>query len=114
MCNVLAADRATCLKRQATKNIIVALFCAHHLHRSSCTYRQGSVLIFMNSFLAVFIKADIAGGASHSAFGGGLVAVNLILILAVLWAVRVAMREVVDDSSDEDNNPSVSATTELQ
>lgn len=52
------------------------------------------------------VKADIAGEASRSTFGEGVVAVNLLLIFAVLWAVCLAMRNVAGDANGEDNNTS--------
>lgn len=59
-------------------------------------------MIFMSYFLALLIKMDATGEANRSALGGALVAVNGLLILAVLWTAWFAIRQIVDAPPDED------------
>lgn len=42
------------------------------------------MVIFLSNFLALLIKVDAAGEGKRSALGGLLVAINVILVLAVL------------------------------
>lgn len=67
-----------------------------------CNHPQGCVIIFLSYFLALLVKMDATGEANRSALGGALVAVNMLLILAVLWTAWFAIRQMVDDSHEED------------
>lgn len=60
-------------------------------------------MIFLSYFLALLVKMDAMGEANRCALGGVLVAVNVLLILAVLWTAWFAIRQVVDDPDDEDD-----------
>lgn len=68
-----------------------------------CNHSQGCVIIFLSYFLALLIKMDATGEANRSAFGGFLVAVNVLLVVAVLFTAWFAIRQMVDDSHDDDD-----------
>ena len=72
----------------------------HHLDGLS-NHMQGCVMIFLSYFLALLIKMDATEADSTSALGGGLVAVNVLLILAVLRTALSAIREMVDGPDDK-------------
>ena len=46
---------------------------------------------------------DATGEANRSAIGGFLVAVNVLLVVAVLFTAWFAIRQMVDDSHDDDD-----------
>ena len=82
---------------------------AHHLRRS-CNHPQGCVIIFLSNFLALLIKVDAAGEENRAAFGGLLVAINVLLVLAVLVASWFATQQSVDDHREEENSFTVAKT----
>lgn len=59
---------------------------------------QGCVIIFLSNFLALLIKMDAAGEHNRSALGALLVAVNVLLIIAVLFTSWFTTQQTVDDS----------------
>lgn len=64
---------------------------------------QGCVVIFLSNFLALLIKADTAGEGSQSFLGGVMVTINVLLILAVLFAACLTTQQAVDDHFDGNN-----------
>lgn len=63
---------------------------------------QGCVVIFLSNFLGLLIKVDAAGVESRSALGGLLVAVNVLLVFAVLVTAMVDAKQSIGDSGDDD------------
>ena len=63
---------------------------------------QGCVVIFLSYFLALLIKVDAAGQESRSALGGLLIAINVMLVLAVLSACWLTVQQTGGNSRDED------------
>lgn len=61
---------------------------------------QGCVIIFLTNFLALLIKVDSAGEGSRDVLGGILVAVNVLLIVAVLLSSWLSTQQSVDDHRD--------------
>lgn len=78
------------------------LLCAIAL-RHFCNHRQGCVVIFLSNFLALLIKVDVGGEDNRAAFGVLLIAVNVMLVLAVLLTSWFAVQQSVDDHRDDDN-----------
>ncbi|CAM9909015.1 unnamed protein product [Ectocarpus sp. 4 AP-2014] len=76
----------------------------------SWLYRLGCVIIFLSNFLALLIKADTAGEGNHSVLGGIMVAINIFLILAVLFSTWFATQQSVDDSRDDENPVALAKT----
>lgn len=56
------------------------------------------MIIFLSNFLALLIKMDAAGEENRSALGALLVAVNVLLVLAVLFTSWFTTQQTVDDS----------------
>lgn len=65
--------------------------------------QQGCVVIFLSNFLALLIKVDAVGEDNEPALGRVLVAVNVLLALAVLFASWFAVQQSVDDSRGDEN-----------
>lgn len=61
------------------------------------------MVIFLSNFLALLIKVDAVGEANEPALGRVLVAINVLLALAVLFATWFAVQQSVDDSRDDEN-----------
>lgn len=59
------------------------------------------MVIFLSNFLALLIKMDAAGEGNRSALGGVLVAINVLLVVAVLVTSRFAVQQSVDDFREE-------------
>lgn len=68
------------------------------------------MVIFLSNFLALLIKVDVGGKDDRYAFGVLLVAVNVLLILAVLLTSWFAVQQSVDDSRDDENAFNVAKT----
>ena len=60
------------------------------------------MVIFLSYFLALLIKVDAAGQESRSALGGLLIAINVMLVLAVLSACWLTVQQTGGNSRDED------------
>lgn len=67
---------------------------------------QGCVVIFLSYFVALLIKIDVAQDTHLEALGMFLVAVNLLLVLAVLWTSWFAIRQIASDSDNKENTSS--------
>eukprot|EP00903_Cladosiphon_okamuranus_P020453 g18773.t1 len=63
----------------------------------SWLYRLGCMIIFLTNFLALLIKVDSSSEGSRDVFAGILVAINVMLILAVLATSWFATQQSVDD-----------------
>lgn len=61
------------------------------------------MVIFLSNFLALLIKGDAAGESNRDMLGGLVVAVNIVLILAVLFTTWFSTQQQVDDSRDNEN-----------
>lgn len=61
------------------------------------------MVIFLSNFLALLIKVDAVSEDNAPALGGLLVAVNVLLVLAVLFTSWFSMQQSVDDSRDDEN-----------
>lgn len=61
------------------------------------------MVIFLSNFLALLIKVDAAGESNRNHLGVLMVAINIVLVVAVLWTSWFATQQSVDDSGDEDN-----------
>lgn len=68
------------------------------------------MVIFLSNFLALLIKADAAGDDSRSFLGGVMVAVNVLLIVAVLSASCLTTQQEVGDHLDGNNAVAVAGT----
>lgn len=68
------------------------------------------MVIFLSNFLALLIKVDVGGEDDRAAFGVLLVAVNVLLVLAVLLTSWFAVQQSVDDSRDDENAFNVAKT----
>lgn len=68
------------------------------------------MVIFLSNFLALLIKVDAAGEGNRAALGGILIAVNVLLILAVLATSWFATQQSVDDSNDEESSIGLAKT----
>eukprot|EP00752_Nemacystus_decipiens_P008151 g7290.t1 len=66
-------------------------------------YRLGCVVIFLSNFLALLIKVDAAGEENRAALGGILIAMNVLLILAVLATSWFATQQSVDDHREDES-----------
>lgn len=64
---------------------------------------QGCVVIFLSYFLALLVKVGVAREGFISALGGMLVAINVILVLAVLFASWFTVQPSTDSSRDEED-----------
>ena len=62
------------------------------------------MVIFLSNFLALLITMDAAGEDNRSALGGILVAINVLLILAVLVTSSFTVQQSVYDCREEDEN----------
>ena len=58
------------------------------------------MVIFLSNFLALLIKADAAGEDNREILGGILVAVNVLLFVAVVFATWFATHQAVVDTRD--------------
>lgn len=67
-------------------------------------------MIFLSNFLALLIKAGAAGEGNRAVLGGILIAVNVFLILAVLFASWFATQKMVDDNRDGESGFAVART----
>ena len=67
-------------------------------------------MIFLSNFLALLIKVDAAGEENRAAFGGVLVLVNMLLVLAVLVTSWFATQQSVDDSREEETSFTLAKT----
>lgn len=61
------------------------------------------MVIFLSNFLALLIKADAGGQGGRSLLGGVMVAINILLIVAVLSASYLAAQQTVEDHLDGGN-----------
>ena len=61
------------------------------------------MIIFLNNFLALLITVDAVGRDNGLALGGVMVAVNVLLFVAVLFASWFAVKQSVDDSREDEN-----------
>lgn len=59
--------------------------------------------IFLSSFLALLTNVDVAGEGLLSALAGILVAINVLLVLAVLFAPWFRVKPPVGNSCETDN-----------
>lgn len=71
---------------------------------------QGCVIIFLSNFLALLIKVDAGKERNRAAFGVLLIAVNVMLVLAVLVTSWFATQQTVDDSREDENAFTVAKT----
>lgn len=71
---------------------------------------QGCVVIFLSNFLALLIKVDAAGEENRAALGGILIAMNVLLILAVLATSWFATQQSVDDHREEETSLTLAKT----
>lgn len=53
---------------------------------------QGCLVIFLSCFLALLVRMDVAGDTCLSALGAMLVALNVVLVLMVVFASRSTVR----------------------
>ncbi|CAN0553939.1 unnamed protein product, partial [Ectocarpus sp. 12 AP-2014] len=61
------------------------------------------VTIFLSNFLALLMKVDAAGESNRSILGGILIAVNVLLVVAVLASTWFATQQTVDDNREGEN-----------
>lgn len=71
---------------------------------------QGCVVIFLSNFLALLIKVDAAGEGNRAALGGIMIAINVLLIVAVLATSWFATQQSVDDSREEESSLTLAKT----
>eukprot|EP00903_Cladosiphon_okamuranus_P012166 g11413.t1 len=76
----------------------------------SWLYRLGCVVIFLSNFLALLIKVDATKDENRDALGGILIAMNVLLILAVLATSWFTTQQSVDDSREEDESVTLAKT----
>lgn len=74
------------------------------------TRLQGCVVIFLSNFLALLIKVDAAGDGNRAALGGMLIALNVLLILAVLATSWFTTQQSVDDHREEESSLALAKT----
>ena len=65
------------------------------------------MVIFLSNFLALLIKVDAAGDGNGAVMGGLLVAVNLMLVAAVIATSWFSTQQEVDDARDDENRYSM-------
>lgn len=58
------------------------------------------MVIFLNNFLALLIKVDTAGRRNREVLGGILVAANVLLFVAVVFATWFATHQAIADTDD--------------
>lgn len=64
------------------------------------------MIIFLSNFLALLIKVDVGEEDNRALFGGILVAVNVLLVVAVVTSSWFTVQQSVDDSrGGEDTSP---------
>ena len=73
--------------------------------------QQGCVIIFLSNFLALLIKVDAGEANDRDVFGAVMVAVNVLLVLAVLVTSWFATQQSVDDSRNGEQSPLAIAKT---
>lgn len=61
------------------------------------------MIIFLSNFLALLIKVDAAGESNRNILGGLVVAINIVLVLAVLITTWFSTQQQVDDSRENEN-----------
>ncbi|CAN0207149.1 unnamed protein product, partial [Laminaria digitata] len=66
--------------------------------------------IFLSNFLALLIKVKAGEETNRAAFGALLVAVNVLLVLAVVVTSWFAVQQSVDDHRDGDNSFNIAKT----
>ncbi|CAN0338896.1 unnamed protein product [Ascophyllum nodosum] len=66
-------------------------------------YRLGCVVIFLSNFLALLIKVDQAGEGNGETLGALLVAVNVMLVVAVILTSWFSTQQQVDETKDDEN-----------
>lgn len=71
---------------------------------------QGCVVIFLSNFLALLIKVNAAGEGNRDVLGGIMVAINLLLVVAVLSSTWFAAQQSVDDALDDENPVALART----
>eukprot|EP00903_Cladosiphon_okamuranus_P012164 g11411.t1 len=76
----------------------------------SWLYRLGCVVIFLSNFVALLIKVDAAGDENGEVLGAIMIAVNVLLIVAVLSASWFATQQMVDDQRDGESAFAVART----
>lgn len=64
---------------------------------------QGSVIIFLSNFLALLIEVDAGEKRNRALFAGFMVAVNVLLVLAVIMTSWFAVQQSVNESRAKDN-----------
>lgn len=82
----------------------------HPQHIFAPCPRQGCVIIFLSNFLALLIKVDAGEEGNRAAFGVLLIAVNVMLVLAVLVTSWFATQQTVNDSREEENAFAIAKT----
>lgn len=68
------------------------------------------MVIFLSNFVALLIKVDAAGEENRAVLGGIMIAVNVLLILAVLSASWFATQQMVDDQRNGESAFAVART----
>lgn len=68
------------------------------------------MVIFLSNFLALLIKVDATGESNKNILGGIMVAVNVLLVAAVLFATGFATQQSVQDHRDGETPFGVAAT----
>lgn len=61
-------------------------------------------MIFLSNFLALLVKVDAAGSGRRDVLGALIVAVNVVLVGAVIVTSWFTTQQSVDDSRGEDNS----------
>ena len=68
------------------------------------------MIIFLSNFLALLIKVDAGEKSNRNVFGALLVAVNVLLVLAVLVTSWFATQQSVDDHREGENTFNMAKT----
>ena len=68
------------------------------------------MIIFLSNFLALLIKVKAGEESNRAAFGALLVAVNVLLVLAVLVTSWFAVQQSVHDYREEENSFAIAKT----
>ena len=84
--------------------------CATTVTIFGTTHPQGCVIIFLSNFLALLIKVDAGEEENREIFGALLIAVNVLLVLAVLVTSWFATQQSVDDHREGENSFTVAKT----
>lgn len=71
---------------------------------SNHVFQQGCVVIFLSNFLALLIKVDAVGDGNNDALGGLLVAVNVMLVTAVILTSWFSTQQEIVEAKDDESN----------